>query len=76
MRMASLRHGRQSAAEIRGPVEQMLAVVLPGFERVGRPRRELPFARTAPGFFEYLVAERGLRPESIVSYRHHHQLHL
>ncbi len=24
-----------------------------------------------PGFFEYLAAERGLRPESIVSYRHH-----
>ena len=24
-----------------------------------------------PGFFEYLADERGLRPESIVSYRHH-----
>ena len=24
-----------------------------------------------PGFFEYLAAERGLRPESIVGYRHH-----
>ncbi len=59
------------ATEVRGAVEQMLAVVLPGFERTGRPHRELPFGRAVPGFFEYLAAERGLRPESIVSYRHH-----
>ena len=70
MRVASFR-GQQSAAEVRGPVEQMLAVVLPGFECTGRPRRELPFARAVPGFFGYLADERGLRPESIVSYRHH-----
>ena len=57
--------------EVRGAVEQMLAVVLPGFERTSRPHRELPFARAVPGFFEYLAAERGLRPESIVGYRHH-----
>ena len=71
MRVASYRRGPDAAIEVRGAVEQMLAVVLPGFERTGRPRRELPFARTVPGFFEYLAAERGLRPESIVSYRHH-----
>ena len=71
MRTAGYRRGRDAAAEVRGPVEQMLAVVLPGFERTGRPRRELPFARTVPGFFGYLAAERGLRPESIVGYRHH-----
>ena len=71
MRVASYRRGPDAAAEIRGPVEQMLAVVLPGFERTGRPRRELPFARAVPGFFDYLAAERGLRPESIVGYRHH-----
>ena len=59
------------ATEVRGPVEQMLAVVLPGFEGTGRPHRELPFSRAVPGFFEYLVDERGLRPESIVCYRHH-----
>jgi hypothetical protein len=35
----------EAAAEVRGGIEQMLAVVLPGFERTGRPRRELPFAR-------------------------------
>ena len=71
MRVASFRRGQDAAGEIRGVVEQMLAVVLPDFERTGRPRRELPFADAVPGFFEYLVAERGLRPESIVGYRHH-----
>jgi integrase/recombinase XerD len=71
MRVAGSGCGRDAAAEVRGPVEQMLAVVLPGFERAGRVRRELPFGRAVPGFFEYLAAERGLRPESIVGYRHH-----
>jgi site-specific recombinase XerD len=71
MRVASYRRGSDAAVEIRRAVGQMLAVVLPGFERTGRPRRELPFARAVPGFFEYLADERGLRPESIVSYRHH-----
>jgi hypothetical protein len=71
MRVASFRRGQEAAGEIRGAVEQILAVVLPGFERTGRPHRDLPFARTVPRFFEYLAAERGLRPESIVGYRHH-----
>jgi integrase/recombinase XerD len=71
MRVASFRRGQEAAGEVRGTVEQMLAVVLPGFERPGRPRRGLPFARAVPGFFDYLAAERGLRAESIVSYRHH-----
>jgi hypothetical protein len=71
MRVAGSRRGREAATEVRGPVEQMLTVVLPGFERTGRPHRELAFSRAVPGFFEYLAGERGLRPESIVSYRHH-----
>jgi integrase/recombinase XerD len=71
MRVAAYRRGRGAAAEVRGPVEQMLAVVLPGFAGTGRPHRELPFGRAVPGFFEYLADERGLRPESIVGYRHH-----
>jgi integrase/recombinase XerD len=70
-RVAAYRRGRDAATEVRGPVEQMLAVVLPGFERTGRAHRELPFGHAVPRFFEYLAAERGLRPESIVSYRHH-----
>lgn len=59
------------ARDVRGPIEQMLTVVLPGFEGSGRPRRVLPFAAAVPGFFEYLVDERGLRPAAVKSYRHH-----
>jgi hypothetical protein len=62
---------RDVAKEFRGPVEQMLRVVLADYEGGGRRRREAPFREAAPGFFEYLVAERGLRPASIEGYRHH-----
>lgn len=74
------RHARQRrdgkvrpmlAKEVRGPIEQMLSVVLPAFEVSGRRRRELPFAGAVPGFFEYLVAERGLRPATVELYRHY-----
>jgi integrase/recombinase XerD len=71
LRVAGYRRGRDAAVEVRGPVEQMLAVVLPGFAGTGRPHRELPFGCAVPGFFDYLADERGLRPESIVGYRHH-----
>ena len=63
--------GRQLAREIRGPVEHMLEFAVPGFRGTGRPHHALPFAGTVPGFFEYLVAERGLRPASVVAYQHH-----
>jgi site-specific recombinase XerD len=59
------------AKELRGPVQQMLRVVLPDYEGSGRRRRELPFAEAAPGFFEYLAVERGLRPAAVESYRFH-----
>jgi site-specific recombinase XerD len=62
---------RESAREIRGPVEQMLAVVVPGFVGRGRARRRNPFVDALPGFFEYLAAERGLRPASLRNYQHH-----
>jgi site-specific recombinase XerD len=62
---------RPMAKEVRGPVEQMLSVVLPGFEATGRPHRAQPFADVVPGFFGYLVEERGLRPASVLGYRHH-----
>jgi integrase/recombinase XerD len=62
---------RPMAKEIRGPVEQFLAVVIAGFEPAGRPHHAQPFADAAPGFFDYLAGERGLRPASVVSYRHH-----
>ena len=62
---------RPMAKEVRGPVEQMLAVVLAGFEPTGRPHHARPFADVAPGFFDYLLEERGLRPASVLGYRHH-----
>lgn len=61
----------QVAKEVRGPVEHMLEFAVPGFKGTGRPHRALPFAGAVPGFFGYLVAERGLRPASVVAYRHH-----
>ncbi len=60
-----------ASKEIRGPVEQMLELVIPGFEGTGRRRRENPFLVEAPGFFEYLVSERGLRLASVEQYRFH-----
>ena len=57
--------------EVRGPIEQMLRLVVPGFEGRGRPHRRAPFLDVAPGFFEYLASERGLRPVSIGAYQHH-----
>jgi site-specific recombinase XerD len=68
------RHGaaaRQFAKEVRGPVEQMLTLVIPGFTGSGRPHRPQPFAEALPEFFTYLVDERGLRPASLHHYQHH-----
>lgn len=62
---------RDVAKEVRGPIEQMLRVVLVDYQGGGRHRRKDPFGEPAPGFFEYLEAERGLRPASIRAYRHH-----
>ena len=49
----------------------MLTVVVPGFVGSGRSHRPEPFAGALPAFFEYLVAERGLRPASLRNYQHH-----
>ena len=68
---ARTRSTRPMAKEVRGPVEQMLSVVLPGFEPSGRPHHAQPFAEVVPGFFDYLVEERGLRPASVLGYHHH-----
>lgn len=62
---------RPMGKEVRGPVEQFLSVTVAGFEPSGRPRHAQPFADVLPGFFDYLVTERGLRPDSVLSYRHH-----
>ena len=63
--------GQTLAKDIRGPVEQLLELAVPGFEATGRPHHAIPFAGAVPGFFEYLTSERGLRPASVLSYRHH-----
>jgi integrase/recombinase XerD len=65
------RSDRPMAKEVRGPVEQMLSVVLPGFKDAGRRHGSVPFADALPGFFEYLSGERGLRASSLFQYRHH-----
>jgi integrase/recombinase XerD len=62
---------RPMAKEVLGPIEQMLSVVVPGFEPTGRRHHPQPFAEAAPEFFDYLVGERGLRPDSVRQYRHH-----
>ena len=62
---------RPMAKEIRGPIEQMLSVVLAGFVALGRSTRPFPLTGQVPGFVEYLVDERGLRPKSVDQYRHH-----
>jgi integrase/recombinase XerD len=63
---------RSIAKEIRGPIEQMLAVALPGFELSRRTQHAEPFADAVPGFFDYLEFERGLRPDTTVrGYRYH-----
>lgn len=47
-----------AAKEFRGPIEQMLTVALADYEGSGRRGRADPFGEAAPGFFEYLMAER------------------
>jgi integrase/recombinase XerD len=54
-------------AEIKGPIEQLLRIVLP---KSAVPATE-PFVRWAPGLFAYLREERGLRDETLRLYRHH-----
>lgn len=56
----------------RTPVEQMLRLVVHDFRGRGRPHRPLhPFLDVAPGFFTYLLEERGLRHSSLKLYGHH-----
>jgi site-specific recombinase XerD len=62
---------RPMAKEVRGPVEQMLSVVVAGYVPSGRPHHDWPFAAVVPGFLDYLVEERGLHPRSVETYRHH-----
>ena len=57
---------------IRNPVQQMLRLVLPDYRGNGRRCRvALPFLAQAPGFFNYLREERGLRETSLLHYGHY-----
>ncbi len=62
---------QQVAKEARGPVEQMLRIVVPGFTGAGRAHQHHPFVEALPGFFEFLAMDRGLRPASVRQYLHH-----
>jgi integrase/recombinase XerD len=61
----------QAANEARGPVEQMLRVVLPDFVGRGRPRHRFPFTDQVPGFLGHLQEERGVTPRTIQVYYFH-----
>jgi integrase/recombinase XerD len=62
---------RKSVAhEVRGPIEQMIRLLVPGFAITGR-RKPFPFAAQAPGFVAHLRDERGLRPATLLTYRHY-----
>jgi site-specific recombinase XerD len=62
---------RQVAKEVRGPIEQMLRLAVPGFVGRGRRRRPDPFVEQLPGFYRYLAAERGVSAATVGSYQHH-----
>lgn len=56
---------------VRNPVRQMLRLLLSGYPGLGRARKpENPFVECAPGFFEFLQNERGLRETTLEQYRH------
>ena len=57
--------------EARGPVRQMLALILPDYS--SRPDRKDPFSDSVPGFFLYLRDERELRDSTIELYRYNLQ---
>jgi integrase/recombinase XerD len=59
---------RGRVKNVRGPIEQMLCLVVPGFTGNRRPLLDVPFIDELPGFFEYLRCERGLRPTSLQGY--------
>jgi integrase/recombinase XerD len=54
---------------LRGPIEQMLRLIVPDFAGTKRSR-PIPFVTKAPGFVAHLKDERGLRPKSVALYQH------
>ena len=56
-----------TASQSRLPVDRMLCLALPGFTRPSH-RPPIPFCVTAPGFFPFLLNERGLRQATLHKY--------
>ena len=54
----------------RGPVEQLLQRMFPGYSARTHPSLPEPFAERAGGFIDYLRQERGLREATIGRYLH------
>lgn len=61
-----------AAREVRNPIRQLLRLVLPHYEgdTEGMPD---PFVDVAPGFFDFLRRDRGLRETTLVQYRQYLQ---
>jgi integrase/recombinase XerD len=57
-----------AARELRNPIRQLLRLILPEYGK-GAGSTPDPFADAAPGFFDFLVRERGLRETTLVQYR-------
>lgn len=55
------------AAQSRVPVERMLCVTLPGYTRASN-KPTVPFSAPVPGFFTFLVEEKGLRRTTLHTY--------
>src|SRR3989442_515846 len=77
-RLAERVQGRKSAErlkriskDIRNPIQQMLHLVVAGFNVKRHRIAENPFEELAPGFFVYLRQERGLREPSIIHYSYY-----
>jgi integrase/recombinase XerD len=54
----------------RGPVEQLLHLMVPGYSGRTHPSLPEPFAERAVGFSDYLREERGLREATVGRYTH------
>ena len=57
-----------AARELRNPIRQLLRLILPHYRSIPADPPD-PFAGVAPGFFPYLLRERGLRETTLVQYR-------
>jgi site-specific recombinase XerD len=61
-----------AARELRNPIRQLLRLSLPHYGRDTGGMAD-PFVDVAPGFFDFLRRDRGLREATLVQYRHYLQ---